>query len=533
VCRRYDLTVTVPLPDRAAALAELADASTAAARLAELAHAFPDLGTEISAHPNSYPDLVDWLKTYGSFASPAPAAATKPSRAPKAPETTTPETKAPASKAPAEPVSPSEPRLTHPGLWAGLTFAAAGALAFAVVVAQLTQPYGFLSQVLAGGSAPYDWVDDDGGDYVTEDDGTGAVQYISCPSGSSAVMWSEWNGGATLVCEFSSGGYRMIVANGGSIQETDDVTRTPTGYSSPLADVAFGGWSVWLPDTTESFAATSWGSTEWGDSTSDDLLAADSIQPCPSGTYPLSLSVWSGGWLLTCGTSDGTPTGFEYLDGSDSGSGGELTYAGGRYCGTADDGQSVCVSSAPSVVQVGGNRYTVESNYFAETGPGGPGEGTAAYGLDAPGGTAVEQVAYLVAILEKSGEARAMVNSVLAPLNACSVSSNDVQNLRILTQARTDLLAALRSTPVDQVPDGVNILAALTNAIDLSEQADYGYIAAGEQMAAGDCSGGKGTYRNAITIADQAEIAKQTFIEAWNANIAPQFGVRTFTARDI
>ena len=325
----------------------------------------------------------------------------------------------------------------------------------------------------------------------------------------------------------------MIVAANGSITESDDVTRTPTGYSSPLAEVAFGGWSVWLPDTSESFAATSWGNTDWGDYTADDVSTADSIPACPSGTYPLSLSVWSGGWLLTCGTSDGTPTDFEYRDGSDSGSGGDLTYAGGRYCGTAIDGQAVCVSSAPSVVQIGADRYTVESNYFAESGPGGPGEGTAAYGLDAPGATAAEQVGYLVAILEKSGEARAMVNSVLAPLNACSVSSNDVQNLRILTQARTDLLAALRSTPVDQVPDGANLLAQLTNAIELSEQADYGYIAAGEQMAGGDCSGGKGTYRNAITIADQAEASKQAFVNAWNASIAPQFGVRTFTAKDI
>ena len=522
--------MTAPPPDRTAALAELADPSTSGARLAEVAHAFPDLGTEISAHPNCYPDLVEWLTTYGSFsaaapapaAPPPPAAATKPARAPKA-------------KATASPDQPAEPRLTHPGLWAGFTFAAAGALALALVAAPLTQPYGFMSQLFAGGY-PTDYVDDDsydGGEYTTDDDGTGASQYISCPSGSSAVMWSEWNGGATLVCEFSSGGYRMIVAYNGSIQETDDVTRTPTGYSSPLADVAFGGWSVWLPDTTESFAATSWGTTDWGDYTSDEVSTADSIPPCPSGTYPLSLSVWSGGWLLTCGTSDGSPTAFEYRDGSDTGSGGDLTFAGGRYCGTSTDGEAVCVSSAPSVVQIGADRYTVASNYFADSGPGGPGEGTAAYGLDAPGATAAEQVGYLVAILEKSGEARAMVNSVLAPLNACSVSSNDVQNLRILTQARTDLLAALGTTPVDQVPGGDNLLAHLTNAIALSEQADYGYVAAGEQMAAGDCSGGKGTYRNAITIADQAEASKQAFVDAWNSSIVPQFGVRTFTAKDI
>jgi hypothetical protein len=247
----------------------------------------------------------------------------------------------------------------------------------------------------------------------------------------------------------------------------------------------------------------------------------------------LSLSLWPGGWLLTCGTLDGTQTSFDYADNGDRSSGGELVYSGGRYCGVDLEGLQVCVASAPSVVQFGTTRYTVESNYFADSGPGGPGEGTAAYGLDAPGETAADQVGYLVAILEKSGEARAMVNSVLAPLNACSVSANDVQNLVILTQARTDLLAALRSTPVDQVPDGANVLAQLTSAIELSETADIGYVNAGQQMSAGDCSGGKGTYRNAINVANQAEAAKVAFVNTWNATIAGQFGVRTFTAKDI
>jgi len=526
--------VTAPPIDRAAALAELAEPTTEAARLAEIAHAFPELGSEVAAHPNVYPDLVDWLTAYGSFTEPVaksePVANAEPvaKPAPVAKKVT------PSAK---KVTAPATPRLTHPGLFAGFTFAAAGALAVFLLGFTPAQTIGAVTQLLAGGysSGYYDGDPyDEGGSY---DEGTDAAQWISCPSDSSAVMWAEWDGGATLVCEFSSGGYRMIVASGGTIQESDEVTSTPTGYSSPLAAIAFGGWSLWLPDSP-SVSATTWGNTTWGDYATDDdggdaPRAADGIPACPADSFPLSLSLWSGGWLLTCGTGDGAPTSFEYLDGGNSGSGGHLTYAGGRYCGTDGDGQQVCVSSAPSVVQVAADRYTVEANYFSDSGPGGPGQGTGAYGVEAPGETAAEQVGYLVAILEKSGEARAMVNSVLAPLNACSVSGTDVQNLQTLTQARTDLLAALRSTPVDQVPDGVNLLAQLTNAIELSEQADLGYIDAAQIMASGDCSGGKGTYRNAITIADQAEASKQAFVDAWNAGIAGQFGVRTFTAKDI
>jgi hypothetical protein len=358
-----------------------------------------------------------------------------------------------------------------------------------------------------------------------------------CPDGSSAVMWSEWDGGATVVCRVDDGsGYSMIVWSQASAEQSNDVTVTPAGYSSPLAQIAFDGWMVWTQDSDQSVASTSWG-TGGSNSAGNGATAESGIPACPSDSYPISLSVWNGGWLLTCGTSSSDMSSFSYQDGSEASQGGELEAAGDGYCGTTDDGVQVCVNSAPALVQIGTGTSTVQlsvaSNYFAGAGVGGAGQGTGAYDVDTPNDTATAQVNYLVEILEKSASARSEVKSVLQPLNACSVTNEDVQSLTDLTQARTDLLNAVQSTPVDQVPDGATLLARLKYALSLSEQADEGYVSAGSTMASGDCSDGKASYRSALAIATRAEQAKQAFIQLWNDEISAQFSVRTFTAKDI
>ena len=516
--------------DRADALAALGDPATEAERLAEIAYAHPDLGARIAAHPNVYPDLVAWLTEYGTVDDEAGADSADEEAPPPPPEDDDAPPPPPDDDAPppppaaddpagdAPPPPPAEEPATPPSaprrsrrllLIIGIAAAVVLALgATGIVVVQQT--------VLSGAS-------------------TSAGGQISCPDGARAVMWSDWDGGATLVCEFDGGGHVMIMGRDGSVQRSDDVTVTPAGYRSPLGEVAFGGWAVW-PGGGDGFLVGSGGDAEYGESTGLDR-AADGIPPCPSGSFPLSLSVWEGGWLLICGTTEGDPSDFTYEADGERGSGGAMVFDEGELCGDATSGAVVCVSTAPALVQVfdagATARYTVGSNYFAETGFGGAGQGTGAYGVEAPDDSAEEQVGYLVAILEKSRAARSTVSGVLAPLNACSVSSGDVQNIRTLHQARTDLLVALRTTPIERVPDGTRLLGMLTEAISLSEQAIVGYIATGEQMAGGDCAGGRATYRNAIAIAEQAEASKQRFVDAWNAQIVPQFGVPAYTARDI
>lgn len=357
-----------------------------------------------------------------------------------------------------------------------------------------------------------------------------------CPEGWTPVGWSEWKGGATLICQAGDASVTVFLVEKKESTRSTSAEATPTGYRATFdgveVEIGLDGWVVWIngaPQPVRDGWTPSTGGTEY--------IEVEGLESCPAGTFPLSLSVWRGGWLLTCGVTTFAPTRFVYEVDGTRGSGGALEFARGRYCGTNDDGRLVCVSSSPALVQFGTGtdleQHSVGANFFAGSGSGGAGQGTGAYGVDTPADTPQDQVGYFVAILEKSAAARSQVNSVLAPLNACSVTNADVQALRVLTQARTDLLTALATTPVDLVPDGANLLAHLTSALELSEAADIGYVNAGLQMAGGDCSGGRVTYRNAIAVADQAEAAKVAFVNAWNAHIPAEFGVRTFTARDI
>src|SRR5690606_24215429 len=68
--------------DRTAALAEVNDPSTPAARLQELAHARPALGPQILAHPNVYPALAQWIEEYATPAATPSPDTTAPDAAP-------------------------------------------------------------------------------------------------------------------------------------------------------------------------------------------------------------------------------------------------------------------------------------------------------------------------------------------------------------------------------------------------------------------------------------------------------------------
>ncbi|QEO08842.1 hypothetical protein [Protaetiibacter larvae] len=360
-----------------------------------------------------------------------------------------------------------------------------------------------------------------------------------CPAGWTPVAWSEWDGGITLVCQEVSGSSFRAFRVGGGETSSDDVEVTPTGYRIVFEDgeleLALGGW--WVLDDSETAVGAIRGWTAGRAEAASYPELPSGVQACPSGTFPLSLSLWRGGWLLVCGLASDSPSSLRFVDGERSGIG-EAYLDGDRVCGVDQEGVELCVSAAPALVQFSADggvptQRSVTDNYFAGRGEGGAGRGTGAYGVETPDDTPEQQVAYLVAVLQKSAEARSTVGAVLAPLNACSVDGADIEALQRLLQARTDLLAALRTTPVDQVPGGADLLAQLVRALELSELADQQYVDTANQMATGDCAGGRATYRVAIATADQAEAAKQAFVASWNATIPAQFGAPSYSAGDI
>ncbi len=59
---------------------EVTDPTTSAERLQQLALERPELGAQIAAHPNCYPELRQWISQYAAPPQPAPIAEAKPAR---------------------------------------------------------------------------------------------------------------------------------------------------------------------------------------------------------------------------------------------------------------------------------------------------------------------------------------------------------------------------------------------------------------------------------------------------------------------
>lgn len=121
------MSVPSPIDDFTVALQALADPRTSGDVLAQIAQRHPQLAASIAQHPNVYPDLLDWLATYGPAGSVAGASA-----APATPAST-PEP-APVS-APAVVPTSAYPGASYPGT----SFGAAG-YAAATPVAATTGP---------------------------------------------------------------------------------------------------------------------------------------------------------------------------------------------------------------------------------------------------------------------------------------------------------------------------------------------------------------------------------------------------------
>jgi len=355
----------------------------------------------------------------------------------------------------------------------------------------------------------------------------------ACPTAMNPVSWTNYSDGSVLVCggdstysvtssagwtptelDFAADGYTVAYSNGATVATSLDgvvVTVTQSGQS-PVTYVAGESWSAW--GTGAVFSQTP-----------GDLPA------CPADSDAISLSTWDSGWLLVCGTSASAPTYLAYEDGSDQGDAASVTTSAGGYCGAAPAGM-VCVYQAPAVVTIGAVQHSVATNYFAGMGSGGAGQGTGSYDVAAPQDTAQDQVRYLVDILNKSKAQRAAIGAASQDVMNCTNLSSAVSQINGIAKNRQDLVAALSSTPVDQIPGGVDIVAKLRVALQASIAADQGWAQWGKSQQTSGCSPNepqslKNLENNTVTP------AKLAFCDAWKTQIAQTYGVHAFTRDEI
>lgn len=281
-----------------------------------------------------------------------------------------------------------------------------------------------------------------------------------------------------------------------------------------------------------------------GQTVNVDVDKPDMIPDCPGDTQLLSWAELANGWILVCGVSESEPTywlaslGSEQYEsdavtwGDSGGSSGGSSDLSPWYEATLPDGQVMRLDFSPSsfrIVDADGQvslQTSVLLIYFVNMGIGRPGENTGAFGLTTPEDTADDQVRYLASLLELSYEGREALVPVVESVRECpntATLQQDIEVIRSVRDNRSYLLNALASTPVDQIPEGTQLLNELQVALSYSYQADVGYLEWAEGILANGCG-------PAATVGDQNSISsrpyKEAFSERWNRVIYPSFDVQ-------
>jgi hypothetical protein len=362
-----------------------------------------------------------------------------------------------------------------------------------------------------------------------------------CPSGMTAISWTQYADGAILLCrsdstyvvvfpahpdwpatnlDFSGGGYQVAFGNG---------TRVRVTLGGQVVYTDAGGNTTAQPATRS-----------WNNAAGEVKVAVPSGLPaCPAGSWPISLSTYDGGWLLVCGTSADAPTSMKLSDGTGVTDVGSVAYRNGGYCGTADVG-TVCGYRSPAVVSVTDasgkvTQHSAESNYFDGHGQGGVGKGNGSYGVESPDDNAKDQVRYLTQILQKSMAGRANLQSAVDKVRACSDLAGALTSFNDVLANRQELLDALDSTPVDAVPNGSELVASLRNALQLSHDSDQVWLQWAQAEQANGCAEGENSalYRQVRAMNENVAAAKDAFLSSWNSQIASAYGAPEFKTSQI
>lgn len=362
----------------------------------------------------------------------------------------------------------------------------------------------------------------------------------ACPSGMTAVSWTQYSDGAILLC--AQGDRFAVLFPTHPDWRATNLTFTKAGEEVTLTDgtrlrIALGGRVV-LTERDGSVVMQP-ATKAWDQITGEaEFVSPADLKACPAGSWPISLSVYSGGWLLVCGTAAASPSSIQALDGGSLAEFSTISIRDGGYCGTSG-AEQLCVYRTPAVVTrtAGGSttQQSVSDNYFAGLGAGGAGRGTGSYGVNAPQRDASDQVRYLTQILQKSRVGRASLESAVAQVRTCRDLGSAISQLNEVAANRQELIEALESTPVDALAEGASLVSGLRRALQLSHDSDLVWVQWAQAQQADGCASGEAhpLYQQVTTMNRDVAAAKAAFVRQWNQQIAPRYGVPRFTTAQI
>ncbi|MFV0425841.1 MAG: PQQ-binding-like beta-propeller repeat protein [Beutenbergiaceae bacterium] len=261
------------------------------------------------------------------------------------------------------------------------------------------------------------------------------------------------------------------------------------------------------------------------------------LPACPDDAIELARAELNDGWALVCGNSAVEPT-YMAIHSQTVGDleSNDVVYDDdlGRYTAIVVDGSTVWLNHTPSTVGIRSAagvtvmQDSVVSTVFDALGEGSQGQGVGAYGVAAPEHTAQAQVEYLAQILSSSEEARSDLGPVLQDIASCSQADGDyssqIATIEQVRDSRVEQRAALRSAPVDLVPQGTELIDELTTIGLLSYLANDSDVSlAGEQELFDSCTPFD---LSEIDRQDESVVAaRELFAQRWNSEIAPVFDV--------
>lgn len=259
---------------------------------------------------------------------------------------------------------------------------------------------------------------------------------------------------------------------------------------------------------------------------------------CPSGTTQLAFATFADGWVLVCGSTTTSPSQWYSSDSGRSFESSSVNYSDmyGRYTAQFGNGAYGWLNHMPAVYGRSTNGYQVDVQrsvgtiWFSGGGQGQTGSSTGPFGIPAPGSSAADQVRYLSALLTKSAKARAELQPAVISVRDCERGdsgdySTDVSVISSVADNRTQLLSALDSAPVDQIPNGTSLVTELRTSLQYSLSADNAYLAWAKTVNASGC--GAGSEASGQAYSKKAGNAKTVFVNHWNSSIAPTYGVAT------
>ncbi len=361
----------------------------------------------------------------------------------------------------------------------------------------------------------------------------------ACPTEMSPVSWVERDSGSLVVCRRGDD-YKVQLAAQPELHAVG-LEFHPDSYRVTFQDksqflVALGGLVVQNGESSELMASSRAWNARHGEL---EGFAPGGLAPCPTETWPISLSSFTDGWLMVCGTDKG-PVSMKFSGaGIGTGEATAVREGNGSFCASLMS-QEACVFEAPALVTITDSRgavsqASVSHNWFPGVGPGGAGQGSGFSEVAAPGYSGEDQVRYLVDILNESAAARSQLNPAVDNVSRCRNLPQAIRTIDSVTQNRYDLLIALDSTPVDQIDGGFELISLLQESLETSYDADLAWLTWAESERDNGCAYGSKSplYKNAQSVNKRVDRPKTSFVNMWNSQIAPKYHVRKFTRSEI